>query len=745
MWWFNKYNMKMKKLYSLLAVAVFGGLMVAEASPRTQDEIMSAARSVLAKQKQGGARFAQNPSNFKTLHQTASITVVGFENDADGFAIVANDDLMPAVLAVADSKFTGEANPNFKWWLNAIEAVCAESVENNVAPRTVPAPDPAVYPERVDPLVQSTWDQDSPYWNLCPTRNGNLCLTGCVATAIAQVFYTNKYPATGRGTRTNTSASPVTANFGETEYRYDLMLDSYVPGQYSDAEAEAVATLMLHCGVAVNMDYDPNGSGAYSDQAADGIRTYFGVETAYLVEREYYTDEEWMDMVYNELAGGHPMYYSGVDYSGWQAAGHAFVCDGYDEDGRVHINWGWSGSDNGFFNIDLLNPIGYTFNMYQDMILGMYDPDDVHSYTGLATDTICVETPGQLIAMIEDTMYVHLSGLKVEGNINEADIAFMRELAACDTLSINTFDLSDATIAGNKLPDNAFKDSRVRSVLLPRSLESIGAYAFSACNKLARIRSYSYNVPATGLHCFDGVRPTSMSVSLIAGSADNYTRNAQWKAICNKDNIREFGTTIKANNVNRKYGSPNPVFGFKLYGDRVTGTPVMTCEADALSPVGGYDIRIQAGSVAQNPNVFFVGGTLQVLKTNLTITACDAERGFGQQNPEFTFSYDGFVNGENESVLTVKPQAFCAADAESPLGEYVIEVSGAEAANYSIKYNTGILTVVEGSTVLDLLPANGSTIGNVYTILGEKVLCNDLKDLAPGVYVINGRKTVVRR
>ena len=729
----------MKIRYSLLAVAVASSAFVAEAKPRTQAEIMSAAKSELVKAVPDGARYA---TNLKTLHQTSNLTIVGFEG-RDGFAVVANDDINPAVLGVSDSHFSNGDNLNFQWWLQATEAVCAENVANGSAPRTVPTPDDLGFPECVDPLVSSEWDQDSPYWDKCPTRYGSRCLTGCVATAIAQVFYTNQYPRTGTETsRTNTSASSVTFNYGEAEFKYENMLDKYVNGNWTAEQADAVATLMLACGVAVNMDYSPNASGAYSDQAADGIRTYFGVETAHLVERDYYSDEEWMELVYTELAGGHPMYYSSVDQYG--QGGHAYVCDGYDELGRVHMNWGWSGEDNGFFSVDMLNPSYYHFNLYQDMILGMYDPDDNRNFGTLVADTVMVETPGSLITLIDKDLYSQLSGLKIEGQINDEDIAFMRELVACDTLRINNIDLTDAAVEGNALPAEAFSGSKLRSIMLPRGLESIGERAFNGCSRLARVRSYTYDVPATGKNCFDGVKATQMTAYLIAGSSDNYKRNAQWKAFCTTDHIVEFGTCIKANTVNRKYGAANPVLGYKLIGDRVNGVPKLSCSATAESPVGRYEITIEPGTITETLNVVYVNGNLQVLKAQLDVTVADAVRAVGEENPEFELSYSGFVNGEDESVLNVLPTVFCSATAESPAGEYVIEVKGAEADNYTIKYHNGTLTVSEATGIADaqIVSQNGAQI---FTILGEPVKCSRISDLTPGMYIIDGRKTVVRR
>ena len=148
------------------------------------------------------------------------------------------------------------------------------------------------------------------------------------------------------------------------------MLDDYSKG-YTDEQADAVATLMLHCGVAVEMGYTASGSGSYGQEACLGIKKFFGYnKNARLYSRNYYTAQSWMQLVYNELNNNRPIYYAGSSES---SGGHAFVIDGYNQDGMVHVNWGWGGKSNGMFDISLLNPTGYEFSASQDMILGMCD------------------------------------------------------------------------------------------------------------------------------------------------------------------------------------------------------------------------------------------------------------------------------------------------------------------------------------------------------------------------------------
>ena len=151
--------------------------------------------------------------------------------------------------------------------------------------------------------------------------------------------------------------------------------------------------------------------------------------------------------------------------------------------------------------------------------------------------------------------------------------------------------------------------------------------------------------------------------------------------------------TITANSYSRKYGESNPTFEYTSEGAALTGTPEITCEATATSPVGTYPIVIKKGSVA-NYNDTYVNGTLTITKAPLTIKAGTYTKKQGEENPEFTLTYEGFKNEETEAVLTKLPKVTCEATTESAPGEYDVIVSGAEALNYEISYVNGVLTII---------------------------------------------------
>ena len=201
--------------------------------------------------------------------------------------------------------------------------------------------------------------------------------------------------------------------------------------------------------------------------------------------------------------------------------------------------------------------------------------------------------------------------------------------------------------------------------------------------------------------------------------------------------------TITANSYTRVYGEANPSFDYVVKGAALKGVPGLLCGATETSPVGLYPIKVAQGSVT-NALTHFVDGFLTITPAELTVTVADATRDEGEENPPFVLTYEGFVNGETESVLKVKPTASTTATKESPAGEYDITIIGGEADNYVFEYVGGKLTVNTVSALNNILVEGGSF--DVYDIYGKRVLSNarSLGMLRKGIYVVNGRKVVVR-
>ena len=200
--------------------------------------------------------------------------------------------------------------------------------------------------------------------------------------------------------------------------------------------------------------------------------------------------------------------------------------------------------------------------------------------------------------------------------------------------------------------------------------------------------------------------------------------------------------TVTAKSYSREYGEANPTFEYTSEGALLTGTPEITCEATASSPVGIYPIVIKKGSVT-NYNDTYVNGTLTITKAPLTVKVENATREQYLENPEFVITYTGWKVGDDESVLTKKPTAATEATKDSPVGTYAIVVSGGEAENYELQYQNGILTVTESTGIATVSVTHPA---DVYTLQGHKVRTNatTLEGLAKGVYIVNGRKIVIK-
>ena len=225
----------------------------------------------------------------------------------------------------------------------------------------------------VDELCQTLWHQNYPWNSQCPEDpegDGGHVYAGCVATAMGQVMKFWGWPAQGTGSHSYhpEGYAQQSANFGETEYNFELM-PNVLDSTSTEEEYFETAQLLHHLGISVNMMYSGHGSGAYSDDVPDALRNYFRYDCDNH-ETNWgggwwggYSNQEWAQMLKDGGLDEHiPLYYSGQDDTG--AGGHAFVCDGYDENDYFHFNWGWSGRDNAWCPIGALNTTKYAFNSY---------------------------------------------------------------------------------------------------------------------------------------------------------------------------------------------------------------------------------------------------------------------------------------------------------------------------------------------------------------------------------------------
>ena len=341
------------------------------AKPRTMAQLKAIAARELSVSTTIEDTRATNTGSMATLQQLSDLTVIG--NRHAGFVVLANDDAIEAVVGVSNKPYTNDTNinPAFQWYLRAANAAIANRIASGHGYSGAIAPS-APLPDHVDPLIKTRWQQEAPFNNdVQKDDKGKPYLVGCVAITMTQIMRYYKYPAVGKGSNSYTmNGETLSADFSATPYQWDKMLPIYEKGKYTDEEAKAVSELMRQVGISVNMDYKPGFSSSYTMSAQNALINNFGYNPDMnRYTRNYYSEQEWMDMVYKELSEQRPIYYSGND-SNWKN-GHAFVIDGYNKDGKVHVNWGWGGYQDGDFDIGILTPARSNYSYYQDMIVGI--------------------------------------------------------------------------------------------------------------------------------------------------------------------------------------------------------------------------------------------------------------------------------------------------------------------------------------------------------------------------------------
>ena len=315
-----------------------------------------------------------------------------------GFVVVSGDDRTEPILGYSDrGEISVENMPeNLKYWLECYEVQMKTLDQANSA--GVRGVTRSASRAAVAPLIQTKWDQDEPYNLMCPDgsyvdydelgyNSAKRCLTGCVATAMAQVMYYHQWPQSCGAMDSYDiiykyeNGQPVIDHsfhgLEGTDFKWNDMSLTY-SSDATGASANAVAELMRYCGQAVKMNYGLSESG--SNVSANDMVYDFGYsKNAKTVYRLFYTVADWEDLIYNELYNGRPVLYGGSSATG----GHEFICDGYDGNGLFHFNWGWSGGSDGFFVLSLANPKelgsgGGTntdgFSYDQDAIIGLMKP-----------------------------------------------------------------------------------------------------------------------------------------------------------------------------------------------------------------------------------------------------------------------------------------------------------------------------------------------------------------------------------
>ncbi len=436
----------MKQRFTLFLLMVLS-YTIAFAGPVDLEQARAKAAKFMKKQSNGTVVLSETPEyaparsikGVPTDVKTPAYYVFNAEAE-NGYVIISGDDRTDEILGYAtNGSFDLDNMPeNVKAWLQGY-AEQIGMLETYVQPKQN-APLHSEQWTAITPLVKTQWDQASPYNNMCPVHEGERSMTGCTATAMAQVMKYHEWP---QESTTNISAYTTSTfklnvpSMASTQFRWDEMKNKYSKGE----DGDAVAELMRYCGQAIRSDYSRLSTGAYTNDVATSLKKNFKYDKNLVLKViDYYTISEWETMIYEELEAGRPVYHAGYSLGG----GHAFVCDGYDGNGMFHFNWGWSGSYDGYYKLTLMSPgtggIGSGssdgYSCGQEIIIGIQPP------TGEAAKKKYFEPLYEQI--VENTMFSYFINTHTENvtaNVGFAtvdeDNNIIKVLKNCGILTLN--------------------------------------------------------------------------------------------------------------------------------------------------------------------------------------------------------------------------------------------------------------------------------------------------------------------
>lgn len=361
--------MKLRRLFATAVMVVIA--VIAWAQPISQQEAQERAIKYLNRHAASRARAMANLK--ATPVRVEASKIYAFNLEGGGYVIASGDKRTLPVLGygLSGTLDWDQMPENMRAWLRQYDVAIStlgdsrDFVDGNYVGASATR-STRTERARIEPLVKSQWNQDAPYWNKVPKYaganpnwTGQQCPTGCVATSLAQILNYWQWP---KSCPAIPAYDDVTAydnqelvwhhdSLPAVDFDWANMLNIY-DADATQAQQDAVATLMQYCGQAVCMCYTPSGSGTSSDYENMALKNYFGFPAATMLTRSSFGIDEWEDVMYNELASNRPIIYDGSKIDG----GHSFICDGYDGAGLFHINWGWGGYLDDYFSLSVLNP-----------------------------------------------------------------------------------------------------------------------------------------------------------------------------------------------------------------------------------------------------------------------------------------------------------------------------------------------------------------------------------------------------
>ena len=730
--------------------------------------------------------YAQ-PGKAAEAHSLYYVFNVG--NDK-GFVIVAGDDAVTPILAYADRGDFSEREmaPAAKAMLESY-AQQIEMIQQNPS-LSVAA---STSYEAIAPMVETQWNQMEPYNYMCPTITGEpgRSVTGCVATAMAQIMYYHKWPVaeTKAIPAYEMSTGELIAGADPVVIDWDAMQLTYTGSEAEDDPAAlAVAQLMVLCGKSVKMNYSYNSSGAGDGAMLNALKSYFDYDgAARLVYRVDFANAVWEKMVIVELAAQRPVYLSGFSESASGQVGHAFVCDGYDGQGLFHINWGWGGMSDGFFRLTLLNPNDHGtggnngsggFSMDEVAIIGM-QPNQGGTLQETAEMTLeafsCTEESA--------TRSSFAAGFPLPLNLtawNVTSQTFAVEVGVAIYDEDNQlWGVSETGMSASAL-ETSYGWSGEMSVIVGKGITD-GTYTLRLVHKVNGSEEWTplknadkyylemqvngNNATVTNRAPHSGIAVNNMDLqgNLSVGSqqtftynitntGDTYTQNIAF--LVNSDLISAIGLNLDPGNTDDYIFSWTPdrkgtyrvsladaTTGAIFHSEQVTIGEMKTQELDATfqfddatgSEVFGYEVSGNS-----------IKGTMSVINKGeedfMDYITCGLYFDGGDHNLYLATSNTIFVEVKAGESVDV-PFEFPDLDYSK---RYMLIVDYKSAGEYAPDIRSSFVTLKDNSTAIEGIEASGEAEADqpVYNLQGVRM--PDGASLPKGIYIKGGKKFVVK-
>lgn len=521
----------MKKI-SFLLMCLFSSMMM-QAGEITEAQALQKAQQILK-----GRQLVKERARTRGAEATSPAYYVFNAEANGGFAIIASNDQMPEVLGYAEQGHLNLAQvpDNVKWLLDYYEGIAKSLKKSSARGRRAGTRSASERTELV-PLLNTKWNQDGIYQEQCPDISGTKTLTGCVATAMAQVVNFFQWPL-----NSVREAVGYTSNKDDAEKKIDLPSLPARKFNWFNMADDDIAWLMRYCGQSVLMDYKTDESTSSPSSIPGALISVFNFSKGVdLVDRKEFTDEEWEQALYHEIELGRPVIYSGFK----NKKGHTFVLHGY-KNGQFYINWGWGGDIDGYFALTSLTPGDNDFTEDQNAVVGIQPAsnNDI-SYDEkqeIGFREVHVEHQGQLATLLPESERYLISRLKVTGEVGGKDIDVLRDMSLekygnGNQGRLSKLDLSEARLVGGEkficigqeydTADDVLTGSifyncyMLTNVILPKTLREICNSAFNNTSLTSIVIPKSVTTLAT-----DAISvPTLNSIQVEEGNPNYYSQN----------------------------------------------------------------------------------------------------------------------------------------------------------------------------------------------------------------------------